>query len=161
MSQILLQKSLNPQQLRSQNETLIAQIKASELFVLHHLNHPSPPSVPGAQGIDCDHELAHPPSTLFNLMAPGYLVYRDPDPPTPLFSENDVQEQQVVSNKENVGHEQTDNSRLCLQQHCEESISSFENPIDRNYHSDIIHSSENIPFSNDRDLVEELQGPER
>jgi hypothetical protein len=95
MSQILLQKSLNPQQLRSQNETLIAQIKASELFVLHNLNHSSLPSVPGAQGIDCDHELAHPPSTLFNLMAPG-----DPDSPTPLFSENDVQEQQVVSNKE-------------------------------------------------------------
>ena len=47
-------------------------------------------------------------------MAPGYLVYRDPDPPTPLFSENDVQEQQVVSNKENVGHEQTDNSKIQL-----------------------------------------------
>jgi hypothetical protein len=51
VSQILLQKSLKPQQLRSQNETLIAQIKASELLVLRHLNHPSPPSLCGAEVI--------------------------------------------------------------------------------------------------------------
>lgn len=135
---------LNSQQLRSQNKTLIIQIKASELFILHNFNHSSLPSIPGAQGIDCDHELIRPPSTLFNLMAPG-----DSDSPTPLFSENDVQEQQVVSNKENVEYKQTDNSRFCFQQYCKEFILSFENPIGRNYHGDIIHFSENMPFSND------------
>jgi hypothetical protein len=82
MSQILLQKSLNPQQLRSQNETLIAQIKASKLFVLRYLNHPSPPSVPGVQD----------------------QSYIQSSPPIPPSSKNDIQDQPVVSNKENVGH---------------------------------------------------------
>ena len=109
VSQILLQKSLNPQQLRSRNETLIAQIKASELFILRRLKHSSSPSLPGAREIDCDRKLVYPPSTPFNPIAPGYPAYGDQpyiqfSPPTPP-SENDVQDQPVVSNIENVEHE--------------------------------------------------------
>jgi hypothetical protein len=156
VSQILLQNSLSPQQLQSQNESLIAQIKASELFVLRHLKHSSPRSLPSAREIDCDHDLAHPPSTPFNTTAPGYPAYGDQpyiqsSPPTTPSSENDVQDQPVVSNAENVG----------LQQLCEVSISSFENPISRNHHGDVTQTPENMSFSNDGNSVGELQGPER
>jgi hypothetical protein len=155
VSQILLQNSLSPQQLRSQNESLTAQIKASELFVLRRLKHSSPRSLPSAREIDCDHDLAHRPSTPFNPTAPGYPAYGDQpyiqsSPPTAPSSENDVQDQPVVSNTENLEHEQTENSRICPQQLCEESISSFENPITRSHQS----------FSNNGNSIGELQGPE-
>jgi hypothetical protein len=60
MSQLLQQELIKPQHLRSQNETFIAQIQASEVFVLRHYNHISTPSPVEAQNADC--ELARPPA---------------------------------------------------------------------------------------------------
>jgi hypothetical protein len=100
VSQILLQRSLRPQQFRSQNEILIHQIKASELFVLRHFNRLSP-SLPEAQRTDHDDELAYPTFTPLNATAPGCLVHEgEPHsrstPSTPPFSESDAQEHAVV-----------------------------------------------------------------
>lgn len=98
MSQILLQRSLRPQQLRNQNENLISRIKASELFALRHFNHLSPLK---AQRTDHDDEPTYPPSTPLNATAQGCLVHEgEPHgrstPPTPPFSESGAQEQAVV-----------------------------------------------------------------
>jgi len=95
VSQVLLQRSLRPQQLRSQNENLIGQIRASELFVLRHFNHLSPPSLPEAQRIDHDDEPTYPPFTPLNEGEP----HGRSTPSTPPFSESDVQEQAVVGNQ--------------------------------------------------------------
>ncbi|ERF68057.1 hypothetical protein EPUS_09457 [Endocarpon pusillum Z07020] len=60
VSQLLQQALIKPQHLRNQNATFIAQIKASEVFVLRHYNHTSTPSPVEAQNADC--ELARPPA---------------------------------------------------------------------------------------------------
>ena len=108
MSQILLQQLLRLQQFRSLNETFITQIKASELFVLRHFNHLSPPLLPEAPRTEyCNDEPACPSFAPSIATAPGCLVYEGQpyvrsNPPTPPFSKSDTQEQAVVGNRERL-----------------------------------------------------------
>jgi hypothetical protein len=100
-------QSLRPQQIRSQNENLIGQIRASELFVLRHFNHLSP-SLPEAQRIDHDDEPTYPPFTTLNEGEP----HSRSTPPTPPFAESDAQEQEVIGNQENIEREQAQSASL-------------------------------------------------
>jgi len=72
VSQILLQHSLRPQQLRSQNKALIPQIKVSELFVLRRFSHLSSPLLPEVHRADCNEVLVHSPPTPPNSVASSY-----------------------------------------------------------------------------------------
>jgi hypothetical protein len=115
VSQILLQQSLRPQQLRSQNETLIAQIKASELFVLRRLNHISPPLLPEVHRVDYDEVLSHSPLTPPNSLSLGYSTYGDQphigsEPPTTHSFEHEAKEQALVSTQEEVKTPRAENA---------------------------------------------------
>ena len=109
MSQILVQQSLRPQQFQNQNEILIAQIKASEIFVLRHFNHPFSSSLTEVQ------RAIHLPLTPPDSIALGHPTCDDQahiqsDPPTPHFSGPEAKEQAVVGTGEDAEPEQAENA---------------------------------------------------
>jgi hypothetical protein len=106
--QILLQQSLRSQQLRSQDENLIAQIKASELFILRHFSHLSSPLLPKVHRVDYDEVLVRSPLTPPDSVALSYptdgeQAYIRSDSPTPHSFEHEMKDQAVVSIQEEVG----------------------------------------------------------
>jgi hypothetical protein len=130
-----------------QNETLIAQIKASELFVLRYFDSISSPSLSEAQGIDRDYDPTNPSFRSLNATTSCYPVYESPvyesrqhvqlNPPTPFSSQNEAQEQTVICNQENIELKQIENS-----------ITSFNSPISQSSGRAASQSSEDAPFNN-------------